>query len=269
MSEEKEKDLQQGNANLAIWSQVEATDPAYVKTFSRPGGFKGTAINPTYLARKATEVFGPMGIGWGIDIIDERYVEGGPIFNGDSERIATTIIHVIRATLWYIIETKKGEVTQFGQTTFVGRNGSGLFTDEEAPKKSLTDAMSKCLSLLGFSADIFTGDWDANKDANEIAAAAQAHAAAKAPSKGATSVSTEEKQASAKPLKGKQVAESPVDIEAEKAKKSIWEQRIMEADETALQNAVNFLNATFKDSKIKEEVKSLIDKRKQELGVSQ
>ena len=44
----------------------------------------------------------------------------------------------------------QGEVTHFGQTTFVGANKHGLFTDEEAPKKSLTDATNKALSMLGF-----------------------------------------------------------------------------------------------------------------------
>src|SRR5690606_33640239 len=63
---------------------------------------------------------------------------------------------------------ERGEVVQFGQTTFVGRNKNGFFTDEEAPKKSLTDAMSKCLSLLGFSADIHLGRFDDNKYVNDL-----------------------------------------------------------------------------------------------------
>jgi len=32
--------------------------------------------------------------------------------------------------------------------------------DEEAPKKSLTDAMKKCLSLLGVCSDVFMGEFD-------------------------------------------------------------------------------------------------------------
>jgi len=152
------------NGNLALWQRVEKTDPAYTKPFSRGGGFRGTATNATYLAKKATEVFGPMGIGWGVEILDEDIMEGAPLDEfGNRDRI-----HKVRVKLWYKLNGERGEVVQFGQTTFVGRNKSGFYTDEEAPKKSLTDAMSKCLSLLGFSADIHMGRYDDNKYVDEI-----------------------------------------------------------------------------------------------------
>jgi hypothetical protein len=73
------------------------------------------------------------------------------------------VIHVLRVKLWYVYQGKRGEVIHFGQTPFVGRNKNGFFTDEEAPKKSMTDAMSKCLSLIGFSADVHLGLYDDNK----------------------------------------------------------------------------------------------------------
>lgn len=150
--------------HLALWRQVEKTDPAFTKPFSRGGGFRGTATNATYLAKKATEVFGPMGIGWGVDILDEDIMEGAPL----DEHGHRELIHKVRVKLWYKLGEQRGEVVQFGQTTFVGRNKNGFFTDEEAPKKSLTDAMSKCLSLLGFSADIYLGRYDDNKYVDEI-----------------------------------------------------------------------------------------------------
>lgn len=150
--------------NLALWQRVEKTDPQYTKPFSRGGGFRGTATNATYLAKKATEIFGPIGIGWGLEILDEAIMEGAPLdAQGNHEKI-----HKVRVKLWYRLDGVRGEVVQFGQTTFVGRNRNGLFTDEEAPKKSLTDAMSKCLSLLGFSADIHLGRFDDNKYVNDL-----------------------------------------------------------------------------------------------------
>lgn len=153
--------------NMAIWDMVEMTDPEATKTFNRGGGFKGTAINATYLTKKATEVFGPMGIRWGVDIVDESLMEGAILDEiGNRE-----IIHKVRIKLWYYAPDDKecahrGEVTHFGQTAFVGRNKYGLFTDEEAPKKSLTDAMTKALSMLGFSADVHLGLFDDNKYVN-------------------------------------------------------------------------------------------------------
>lgn len=150
------------NENTSLWQAVEKTDPAYTKQFSRGGGFKGTATNATYLARKATEQFGPCGTGWGVQVVDEEIIDGAPLLL-EGVVVAHERIHKVRAKLWYVRNGERGEVEQFGQTQIVGKNKNGFFTDEEAPKKSLTDAMSKCLSLLGFSADIHLGLYDDNK----------------------------------------------------------------------------------------------------------
>jgi hypothetical protein len=148
--------------NTAIWQAVEKTDPAFTKQFSRGGGFKGTATNATYLARKATEQFGPCGIGWGVTVLGEEIITGAPLLL-DGAVVAHELIHKIHARFWYVRDGERGEIEQFGQTQIVGKNKNGFYTDEEAPKKSLTDAMSKCLSLLGFSADIHLGLYDDNK----------------------------------------------------------------------------------------------------------
>ncbi len=148
--------------NKELWNTVAVTNPNFVKSFTRSGGFSGTAINATYQAQKATETFGPCGIGWGLDILEERYQDGAPLLQ-DGAVVGKEVIHVLRAKLWYVYQGKRGEVIHFGQTPFVGRNKNGFFTDEEAPKKSMTDAMSKCLSLIGFSADVHLGLYDDNK----------------------------------------------------------------------------------------------------------
>lgn len=155
--------IQSQNHNLAIWSAVEKTDPAHTKTFTRAGGFSGTAVNQAYQARRATELFGPIGIGWGFDEIEHQIVEGA---GGDK-------VWFSKVKLWYQHPTghelggRRGEVVQWGATTFVGKNSKGLFTDEEAGKKSITDAVGKCLSLLGFSADVYLGQFDDQKYLND------------------------------------------------------------------------------------------------------
>jgi hypothetical protein len=154
--------------NTTLWDSVQTTDPKYTKGFSRGGGFKGTATNATYLAKKATEAFGPCGTGWGVKVLDEEIIEGAPHVS-DGQVIARDLIHKVRAQLWYMRDGVRGEVEQFGQTQIVGKNKNGFYTDEEAPKKSLTDAMTKCLSLLGFSADIHLGLYDDNKYVAELA----------------------------------------------------------------------------------------------------
>ena len=153
-------------SNLEIWDKVKSPNPKYTKGFSRGGGFRGTATNTQYQILAATELFGPNGIGWGYEITDEKYVNGAPLADNANE-----IIHVVRGRVWYMHEGQKYFTSeQYGQTQFVGKNKNGMFTDEEAPKKSISDMLSKCLALLGFSADIFLGLYDDNKYVNDIRA---------------------------------------------------------------------------------------------------
>jgi hypothetical protein len=156
--------------NLSLWESVQATDPNYTKAFNRSGGFRGTAINHTYQQKRATQAFGPKGIGWGSKVIDERYAEGAPIVHPQHGVIGREVIHVVRIELWYDLAAERGSVEAFGQTTFVGSNKHGTYTDEEAPKKSLTDAESKALASLGFSADVHLGLFDDSKYVNDLSA---------------------------------------------------------------------------------------------------
>jgi len=150
--------------NLKLWNEVSKTDPAHTKSFSKGGGFKGTAISPMWLIYRATEQWGPMGSAWGVRIISEKIVNGAPIVNDAGAVIGSESIHVVQAEVYH----PGGCVPCFGQTTFVGRNKNGIFTDEEAPKKSLTDALTKGLSWLGFAADVHMGLFDDVKYVNDV-----------------------------------------------------------------------------------------------------
>lgn len=145
--------------NLKLWLCAEKTDPHFTKAFSRGGGFKGTAINGTYVAKRLTELFGPCGQGWKIVIEDEKYVTGAPL-----TETCNAVVHVVRGHLEYRTgDSWHATGPQYGQTEFVGRNKNGVFTDEEAPKKSITDLTGKLAVLLGVSADVHLGRYDDNK----------------------------------------------------------------------------------------------------------
>ena len=163
-----------------LWDRVQQTDPKYTKRFKRAGGFQGTAVNPTYLARRATEEWGPIGQGWGVEVAHEEFVE----------LPTTEVLHKLLVRLWYLSDmeasgtnpssrlakhvAKRCEVYQYGQTMMAAMTRDGVLrVDEEAPKKSLTDGMVKCLSLLGFSADIHLGMYDDNKYVSGLAAASE------------------------------------------------------------------------------------------------
>jgi hypothetical protein len=137
--------------NTDLWDSVCKTDPHATKAFSGKGGFKGTAISPMWLIRRATELWGPIGGAWGVRVVSQEVIDGAPLAEGGFERL-----HCVLIDLYY----PGGSVPGFGQTMLVTRRKDGPYTDEDAPKKSLTDALTKALSWLGFAADVHMGLFD-------------------------------------------------------------------------------------------------------------
>lgn len=167
-------EMQAGESdNLELWKDVFKTDERFTTAFSVNGG--GTSINGTYMTMIATREFGPKGIGWGVDILEERFDNGAPITrtvkgtDGNNTwelipdgvgGILTEKHHIIKIRLWYIRNGVRGEEISFGCTPYIYGSKHGLICDGEATKKSLTDATKKALSALGFCADIFMGLYD-------------------------------------------------------------------------------------------------------------
>lgn len=145
-----------------IWSKVDVTPPAYTRAMD--GDFRGTAINPTFQIRRATEQWGPMGLGWGFDVLEEHFEQGAPMgMTSGGENLGFERHHMLRGKLWYMVDGVRGEVEQYGQTPYVYISGERVVTENDVKKKSMTDAMMKCLSLLGFSADVYMGRYDDSK----------------------------------------------------------------------------------------------------------
>src|SRR5689334_2316126 len=65
--DEMDRPDKQREQNLRLWSQLSKTDPAHTKGFQRAGGFRGTAVKPIWITQRLTEIFGPVGEGWGMD----------------------------------------------------------------------------------------------------------------------------------------------------------------------------------------------------------
>lgn len=136
--------------NMNLWKSVFVTDPSAVKAITGKQ-YQGSSPKPYWIVEQATKTFGPCGIGWGVIVLDERIERFGEV---DS-------VHIAKVRVWYEFDGKRGEIEQMGQTKMSYMNSKGKVTlDEDAPKKSVTDAMVKCLSMIGFAGDIFSGRWD-------------------------------------------------------------------------------------------------------------
>lgn len=157
--------------NMQIWNRVDKTDTRYTKD-AKVGGQQITSLNGTAMIMKATEIFGPVGIGFGWTVLEERFDKGAEIFVGEGDKRATLgfeLNHTVKIRFWIKQDGERGEFEQYGCTPYLYKSKYGTTTDGEAPKKSLTDAIKKSLSMLGFSADVFLGMFDDKDYVNALA----------------------------------------------------------------------------------------------------
>ncbi|EMF4354516.1 hypothetical protein [Providencia huaxiensis] len=168
--------IDSNNDHLNIWKRVQRTDSRFTKPLDGVG-FVGTSINSTYMFMRATEIFGPIGEGWGYEIIEEKMIDGKPlvepVLDAHHKQVAMRFLrdgdgtllfeqnHSIKIRFWYIIEGEtRGEFESYGATPYRYQTKQGIRTDSEVIKKSLTDSIKKALSMLGFSSDVFMGMHD-------------------------------------------------------------------------------------------------------------
>lgn len=150
-------------SNKAIWDQAFTTDPKFVKNITGKQ-YQGSSPSPFWIVRRATEIFGPCGLGWGYNILSERIERFGEV----------DTVHIAMVEVWYMHEGKRGSFQHIGQTKMSYKTSKGgVMLDEDAPKKSVTDALVKGLSMIGFAGDIFLGRWDDSSYVREAAAISQ------------------------------------------------------------------------------------------------
>ena len=131
--------------NMRIWNGVCETDPDFTKEVGFRGGF--TSIDPQYQLQRMTETFGPCGQGWGYE------AEGSEIRLDE-----TDIIHKVEVRVWW--RDSGGDVRYLGPVTAAAMLIADGRVDLDAPKKALTDGLTKSFSRLGLNADVFLGKFD-------------------------------------------------------------------------------------------------------------
>ena len=138
------------NKNMQIWDFLSKTNPKFTKPFSKFGGKTLTTIDPHYQIQMMTNTFGPVGKGWSYQV-EYKYL--------DKLVFAEVSIQYFLDNKWYAF----GPVSSV--QSLAKKNG-GL--DDEAPKKAMTDAMTKAFSHLGMSADVFLGMFENNKYVEDL-----------------------------------------------------------------------------------------------------
>ena len=136
--------------NLKLWTAHEDIDPRHTKAITGRD-YGGTSPSPQYVIKCLTDLFGPVGIGFGWNVVAEGF-----------ERFGDTALHWCRIVFWHTDRANTFEA--YGQTKAAYTTAAGKSrVDEDAPKKSLTDAIVKAASQIGIAANIFLGRWDDQK----------------------------------------------------------------------------------------------------------
>ncbi len=134
--------------NMSIWNSLQETDPKYTSKITF-GSRNFSAIDAHYQIMRMTEHFGPIGKGW-------KFVTSHEVI--DSMYIANVTVS------WF-----DGEWHEYGPvTSCISLTRKTGQLDDEAPKKATTDALTKALSYIGISADVFLGKFDDNKYVNQM-----------------------------------------------------------------------------------------------------
>ena len=136
--------------NMEIWNALNKTNPDFTTKFNKFGGKELTTIDAHYQIQMMTDLFGPVGKGWKYNV--EYKYQDGLVF-------AEVCVQYYQDHKWY----------EYGPVCSVqnlSKKNGGL--DDEAPKKAMTDAMTKAFSHLGMSADVFLGKFDDNKYVEDL-----------------------------------------------------------------------------------------------------
>ncbi|CAK1879662.1 conserved hypothetical protein [Vibrio crassostreae] len=147
----------QNNPNLALFMKGFKTDLA----FAKPDHNGRLSIKTQYRIMRATEIWGPIGVGWGYTVLREWTVKGAPIMHKGVITEHFEQVHKCEISFWYMNEGKRIEFTQYGDTRKLYMAQGGYFIhDDEVEKKSLSDALGKAMSMTGICADIYLGTYD-------------------------------------------------------------------------------------------------------------
>lgn len=145
---------------MGIWNQVETTDPDMTEKVNF-GAFKFTTIDAMYQIKRVTELFGPCGLGWGLrnQKFEMLTVDpSDPHYN----------LLCFTCELWYLHEGQQGTIEIAADIELFENTKNGWKRTSDPMKKVRTDALTKGLSWLGFSADVFMGKFDDAKYVQEL-----------------------------------------------------------------------------------------------------
>lgn len=137
--------------NRELWDRLR-TPPDDALREIRGGRLKGKKdINPVWRMEAMTEAFGTCGIGWRYDVTDIIFRDGS---DGQVVCMVRVDLQVRQGEAWSEI------IPGVGGSMFIENEKGGLYTNDEALKMAVTDALSVAMKALGVAADVYRGLFD-------------------------------------------------------------------------------------------------------------
>ena len=138
--------------NLEIYNSLRQV-PQNAQKPIQAGRLKGmTDINPMWRIKALTEQFGPCGIGWRIEVVDKRIIDGS---DGQKVSVVDALLYIKTDGEW------SAPIPGTGGAMLVSNEKNGPYTSDEAFKMAYTDAISVCCKMLGVGADVY---WQSDRD---------------------------------------------------------------------------------------------------------
>lgn len=145
---------------MELWNQVCTSDPDTVKKMTH--GAKLSAVDAHSQLKRATELWGPYGMDWGLTDMKWGYVMDA--------KAGVPINITLEAQFYYpyITEDKIEHHPRPIRVSFPIASDIQFNAKGECRKKLMTDVTTKALSKVGFNADVFMGRFDDNRYVQEL-----------------------------------------------------------------------------------------------------
>ncbi len=130
------------------WDKLK-TPPANALKKITAGRLKGKSdINPQWRYEVMTKVFGVCGVGWKFEIQDQWVSECSDKQVVQHMKI---LLYIKSGSEW------SSPIPAVGGSMLVAKEKAGLYTNDEAAKMALTDALGVAMKMLGVAADVYRG----------------------------------------------------------------------------------------------------------------
>lgn len=131
--------------NMRYYDALKTTPEEAKKKIAggRLNGF--TDINPSWRYHKLTELFGPCGIGWKFEIIDQKIIPHGE----EAKAFVQINLYIKDGEKW------SDPIPGLGGSSFISKDRSGLYCSDECFKMAQTDALGTACKFLGMSEDVY------------------------------------------------------------------------------------------------------------------